>query len=230
MAARRASYWLPVAFLLCTLFPGVASAQGAGPFCAPAGSATENCIVQDSLTVNGGAPPSNISASLQFNAGTGAYTLMFTNTSSADPFELAPTLTAASVVTVTFKMAASASDPRLAISTGLISSWSINTTPNPNEVTITVSPRATSWARANEPPLPPEEEPPGGCTPEFCEQTADVDYQALLLAAFDPMAPPPSPPQGFTDFSDKIKGWVRLSTWLAVLRSHSVVRRRDEGD
>lgn len=195
------SLCLLAAFALAALFPRPASAQFAGPFCDS--GTTEDCIV--SFTVNGAPPAANITASVMFDSVGGSYSINVLNTSNADPFELASAsdgLTDASVVSITFRMSSGATDPRAAVSTGLISSWTLNTAPTPHEITITASPRASSWARG-EPPPGTDDEPPGGCTPEFCEETADVDYQALLLAAFDPMAPPPGAPPALVIFANE---------------------------
>ena len=194
---RHRSLSVLAAFALTALSPQAASAQFGGPFCDS--GTTENCIV--SLTVNGAPPTSNITASVMADSVSSVYTINVFNTNNpSDPFELASAvngLTTASVVSLTFRMSSSATDPRVAVSTGLISDWAVNTAPNPNEVTITASPRASSWARGT---TPPDDEPPGGCTPDFCENTADVDYQALLLAAFDPMPAPPGAPAATVTF------------------------------
>ena len=201
IGVRHRSSWLLAVVALALLHPQPASAQPSGPFCG--GAITEDCIIENTITVNGAPKTANITARLNFNPSSGAYTILLMNTNNpADPFELASIvdgLTTASLVSLTFRMSSTATDPRTAVSTGLISSWTVNTGPNPNEVTITANPRASSWARAT----PVEDEPPGGCTPSFCETTADVDYQALLLAAFDPMAPPPSPPPDLVNFLNK---------------------------
>lgn len=210
VAVRHRSFWLLAGFALALLYPRPASAQMSGPFCG--GPITENCIIENSITVNGAPKTANITASLMADPMSGVYTISLFNTNNpADPFELASAvdgLTTASEVSLTFRMTNAATDPRSAASTGLISSWMVNTAPNPNEVTITANPRASSWARSTPSPGV-EDEPPGGCTPDFCETTADVDYQALLLAAFDPMTPPPSaPPELVTFLTEYTTGYI----------------------
>jgi hypothetical protein len=198
---RHRSSWLLAAFALALLHPQPASAQPSGPFC-NGGTVTENCIIDSSFTVNGGARTANITALLDFNPSSGAYTILLMNTNNPlDPFELAGLngLTETDEVSLTFVMSSTATDPRAAVTTGLMSSWSVDPAPNPNEVSFTARPRASSWAK-NTPPPGVEDEPPGGCTPSFCEETADVDYQALLLAAFDPMNPPPMAPPELVHF------------------------------
>jgi hypothetical protein len=206
VGVRHSSCWLRAALVaLPLLHPQPASAQPpSGPFCD--GTTTENCIIDNTFTVNSLPRTANITAMLRADPATGIYSILLMNTNNpSDQFELASAvdgLTTASEVSLTFRMSNSAADPRSAVSTGLISSWIVNTGPNPNEVTITARPRASSWAR--ETPMGTDDEPPGGCTGPppsgFCENTADVDYQALLLAAFDPMTPPPGAPAEFVNF------------------------------
>jgi hypothetical protein len=174
MTARQRSPWLLGAFVLALLYARAASAQS-GPFCA--GGVTQNCIIQSSITVDGAPKSANITAALAVS--NGVYTLQFSNTNNpTNLFELVSAvngLTTNSVVSLTFRMSNAATDPRLAVSTGLISSWTVNTAPSPHEVTITANPRATSWASPS-------------CTPSSCPNQATIDYQALLLAAFDPIS------------------------------------------
>ena len=171
------------AFLFIVLYPQTAAAQ-TGPFCG--GPVVEKCIV--SVTTTNPATPASISASLQFNSGT--FTVAIRDADDADPFEISPDLSTSSTVTLVFKAAAGsgAVDPKIAVSTGLIASWSVNTAVSLHEITFVASPRASSWSSA-------------GCTLITCAITATVDYQALLLAAFDPLtALPPS------SFTTKIQG------------------------
>jgi hypothetical protein len=179
----RISHCLPGAFLFTVLYLQPASAQ-TGPFCG--GPVVDKCIV--SVTTTNPPTPVNISALLQFSSG--KFTLMMRNTTNADPSQLSPDLSTSSTVTVVFKASSDpgAVDPKIAVTTGLISSWSVNTAVSPHEVTFVASPRATSWSSA-------------GCTLLSCANVATTDYQALLLAAFDPLTALPS-----SSFKTKIQG------------------------
>lgn len=170
-----------------TAFQTTAAAQfTAGPFCSS--SVTQNCIVSVATT-NPNTTPTGVSAGLLIQSG--VYTLAIVNSNnSSNTLELTHStngLTTASVVTVVFKVAsgAGAVDPKIAVSTGLISSWSVNTSVTPHEVTFVASPRASSWNRQQ------------GCQPSSCAESADVDFTALLLAAFDPMSAAPSSQSAF---------------------------------
>src|SRR5437016_2009267 len=122
------------AFVLAFLCPQGASAQ-TGPFCV-SNVVTEKCIV--SVTTTNPANAANITASVQFSSSTGAYTVTVRNTGNADTYELSPALTTtASTVTVVFKAAAnpSTADPKIAVSTGLISNWAVDTSVSPHQIT-----------------------------------------------------------------------------------------------
>src|SRR5205823_4522482 len=97
------------AFVLAFLCPQGASAQ-TGPLCV-SNVVTEKCIV--SVTTTNPANAANITASVQFNSSTGAYTVTVRNTGNADTYELSAALSTASTVTVVFKAAAnpSTADP-----------------------------------------------------------------------------------------------------------------------
>lgn len=165
--------WLTAALVL--LVAARASGQ-TGPNCG--GPVVEKCIV--SVTSTNPSTPATLTANLQFNSGTGAFTIAVKNTANVDQFELSPALTTTSTVTVVFKLANGGTDPKIAVSTGLVSSWSINTAVTPHQVTVVAQPRTSSWNRAS------------GCTPSSCANTADVNYSAFLLAGFDPMNAAPA--------------------------------------
>jgi hypothetical protein len=181
---------LVLGVLTCAaMLAGSASAQ-TGPFCG--GAVTEKCLV--SVTSTNPSTPASLSASLSFASSSGAYTITVYNTANANPFELSPALSTSSDVTIVFKLASDRTvvDPKMAISTALVSSWSINTAVSPHQLTLVAKPRATSWATS--------------CSPSSCPNNATTDFGALLLAAFNPMNAPPSPPPGFSDFSAKMQG------------------------
>lgn len=130
------------------------------PFCG--GSVTTDCV--SAFTVNGAAPAANLTVDAFITSG--ALQVQVHNTANANTNELAPTLSATSVVTVSVRL--NTFQPVVAIGTGLITSWSWNATTR--EFTITATPRSSSWATPT-------------CIPGSCPTNASIDHNAMLLFA-----------------------------------------------
>lgn len=205
MTRRPIGSILLVCLFATILHASAAGAQNVTPECTT--PTQTNCIDKSSFKVDNVAAKDNIKATLELAAG--VYTLLLSNT-DGDPMDqteldIGPNpVNITNKVTIKFRVTnVSERNPRLAVSTGLIESFSVD--PNtdsslPHVVTFTANPRSSSWGRTD------GDEPNDGCVPGACENTADVDYKSMLLAAFDPMNSPPGAPPEFTNFANKYSG------------------------
>lgn len=164
--------------------PGVASISSHEPGAWPSCSTTVTTSCVSSFLVNGAAPPSNITLeTLLVAGGSGvpSFLAMMVQNSSAVgyPFELSPSLSTSSRVTMRLKLPSSFT-PSMAVSLGTLESWQWDA--STREITIVAFPQPASWS------------PFGGspCLPGSCATTAGVDFTAMLLvgavdASYNPL-------------------------------------------
>ena len=159
------------------------------------GATTTQCI--QSLTVNGAAAPSSISANV--TESNGSVTVQMRNSASSDQTELAPTVGTSDVVALSLNLGSI--DPAGLITTGRVQSFTyVLNSSTGNTVTMQIRPTSSSWLFS-------------GCSISACGDDttkADIDYTSMLLANLGRPALPPglsaADTAKFNAFFDVLRG------------------------